>query len=143
MGHLIFRWLIAFVLLAGSIWQATLLFDQWRNIPRRDFNAWRIEYATLNLDQGEHTELKLQLRVDTSFELKKIALPNLEIVLTDANDDVIALQSLKPSQWIPTIENSKETLLMRGASPGTEINSTIPLSIPENATGYRIHITYN
>lgn len=140
--RLLFRWLTALALLAGAIWQGNILFDEWKTIPRKDFQAWRIEYATINLEEKNQTELKLQTRVEKRSEFKNIAIPHLEIILTDPSDDVIASKILKPQEWLPEDALRDNDLLLLGIPPESEITTIVPLQIPEKASGYRIRVFY-
>lgn len=138
----LFRWLAACALLGGAIWQGTILFQEWQTIPRKDFGAWRIEYASINLEESKQTELKLQARVEKTTDLKKISLPYLEIILTDPSDQMIASRVLSPQEWIAPDLLQDNRLLLTGIASGSEITSSIPLQIPEHAAGYRIRFFY-
>lgn len=137
-----FRWLTALFLLAGALWQASILFNEWKTIPREDFQAWRIEYATINLEEKNQTELKLQARVEKRSEFKNVAIPHLEVILTDAADELVANKILKPQEWLPQDALRDNDLLLLGISPESEITTIVPMQIPENASGYRIRVFY-
>lgn len=136
------RWIAALLLLGGVIWQAEILFKEWQQIPRQDFQAWRIEYASINLEDRNQTELKIQTRVEKTSLFKNIALPNLEVILTDVADDVIARRVLKPQEWLPQEVLRDNNALLLGIAPESEITTTVPMQIPENASGYRIRVFY-
>jgi ribosomal protein L11 methyltransferase len=136
------RWIAALLLLIGAIWQGEILFKEWQQIPRQDFAAWRIEYASINLEDKNQTELKIQTRVDKTSLFKNIALPNLEVILTDTADEVIASRVLKPQEWLPQEVLRDNNALLLGIAPESEITTTVPMQIPENASGYRIRVFY-
>lgn len=140
--RLFFRWLIALLLITGAIWQGETLFNQWKTIPREDFQAWRIEYATINLEEKNQTELKLQARVEKRSAFKNIAIPHLEVILTDPSDVILASRILKPQEWLPSDALRDNELLLLGIPPESEITTTVPMQIPENAAGYRIRVFY-
>lgn len=142
MSRLWVRLFFAVALTAGAIYLGSILFNNWKSIPREDFNAWKIEYATINLEQGQKTELKLQIRVDSAFKFKKNALPHILVNLISANDEIIASRLLSPSQWLPLEENKNTQLLLEGVQSGAEITSTIPIEAPEEATGYSVRIIF-
>jgi len=140
--RILLRWLAALLLLGGALWQGEFLFREWQTIPRQDFNAWRIEFATMNLDQPKQTQLEFQTRVEKTTDFKKIALPHLELILTDEADRTVATINLKPQEWMPANLIQDNQLLLLGIAPGSEITSSIPLEIPEQAAGYRIRFFY-
>ena len=142
MNKLWFRLVFAFGLTLGAIYLGSLLFNTWKAIPREDFDSWKIEYATINLDQGQKTDLKLQIRVDSAFKFKKNALPHLLINLMNASDEIIASRLLSPNQWLPLEETTNSELLLQGIDSGVEITSSIPIEIPDEATGYSVRIIF-
>jgi len=120
-----------------------LLFNEWRKVPRKDPTAWRIEYADLSLDKSASSTLKIQLRVETTLTLKRIALPNLELILTNDRGNAIAYTELTPKEWLPPEIKNRNRYLFRGVPNEVEITAEIPLRIPENATGYQVQIIYH
>lgn len=142
MFRILVRLSFAIALTLGAIYLGSILFNNWRAIPREDFDAWKIEYATINLDQGQKTELRLQMRVDSAFKFKKNALPHILVNLTNANDEIVATRLLSPSQWLPYDSTENNQLLLQGIESGAEITSTIPIEVPEHASGYSIRIIY-
>lgn len=140
--RLLLRWLTALILIAGAIWQVEFLFNEWKTIPREDFQAWRIEYATINLEEKNQTELKLQMRVEKRSAFKNVAIPHLEVILTDPSDEILAAKILKPQEWLPQDALRDNDLLLLGITPESEITTTVPMQIPENAAGYRIRVFY-
>lgn len=142
MARLFVRLSFAILLTAGVIYLGSILFKNWQQIPRQDFDAWKIEYATINLDQGQKTELKLQVRVQSSFKFKKNAIPHILLSLTNINEEIIATKSLSPQEWLPFDQLKDQQLLLQGVESGAEITSTIQIEVPDNATGYSIRIIY-
>lgn len=136
------RWIALLLLLGGVFWQGETLFKEWQQIPRQDFQAWRIEYASINLEDKDQTELKIQTRVEKTSHFKNIAIPNLEVILTDVADDVIATRVLKPLEWLPQEVFQANNALLLGIASESEITTTVPMQIPENASGYRIRVFY-
>lgn len=142
MARLLVRISFAILLTVGAIYLGSILFKNWQQIPRQDFDAWKIEYATINLDQGQKTELKLQVRVQSSFKFKKNAIPHILLRLTNINEEIIATKLLSPQEWLPFDQLKDQQLLLQGIESGAEITSTIQIEVPDNATGYSIRIIY-
>ena len=142
MARLFVRLSFAILLTAGAIYLGSILFKNWQQIPRQDFDAWKIEYATINLDQGQKTELKLQVRVQSSFKFKKNAIPHILLALTNVNEEIVATKLLSPQEWLPFDQLKDQQLLLQGIESGAEITSTIQIEVPDNATGYSIRIIY-
>ena len=142
MARLFVRLSFAILLTVGAIYLGSILFKNWQQIPRQDFDAWKIEYATINLDQGQKTELKLQVRVQSSFKLKKNAIPHILLTLTNVNEEIVATKLLSPQEWLPFDQLKDQQLLLQGIESGAEITSTIQIEVPDNATGYSIRIIY-
>ena len=138
-----FRLIVCFGLIALGCWQSNQLFQEWVKVPRKDLNAWRIEYATINLNSGETTELKIQARSLEASAFKKTAIPNISLTLTNSNDEIIATQELTPNQWLPSEFLQDNGVLLFGIDANQEINSQIPVKIPDTATGYRIQFIYH
>jgi ribosomal protein L11 methyltransferase len=142
MTRILVRLSFAIALTIGAIYLGSILFHHWQQIPRQDFDAWKIEYATINLDQGQKTELKLQVRVESTFKLKNNAIPHILINLSNLNDEIVATKLLSPQEWLPYDSIQDQQILLLGIKSGAEITSTIPIEVPENATGYSIRIIY-
>ena len=142
MARLFVRLSFAILLTVGAIYLGSILFKNWQQIPRQDFDAWKIEYATINLDQGQKTELNLQVRVQSSFKLKKNAIPHILLTLTNVNEEIVATKLLSPQEWLPFDQLKDQQLLLQGIESGAEITSTIQIEVPDNATGYSIRIIY-
>ena len=75
-------------------------------------------------------------------EFKKIALPHIEVRITDANDEVIAIKNLAPQDWLAQDQPQNSLFALKGIDAPFEISSNIPLKIPENSTGYQIRLYY-
>jgi len=72
-----------------------------------------------------------------------VAIPGLELILTDADEKTIARILLSPDEWLPkTWQRSHPDFLLTGASAGEAFNLSIPLQIPPNAAGYRLRVAY-
>ena len=139
----LFRLIVCAALIALASWQGDQLFQEWVKVPRKDLNAWRIEYATINLNQSEATELTMQTRTMRVSRFKKNAIPNLKITLTNSNDDVIESQELKPNEWLPQEILQDNHVLLYGIAPDLELTIQIPMKIPQAATGYRIQFIFH
>ena len=107
-----------------------------QNIPLADFSAWAIEYAQLDMARGQG-QLKLQIRNKLAVPVQW---PDLELVLSNAENQDLETIYLKPSQWLPP----GYPLLEGGrfASPREEVASDLSLPVPREAAGYRIRVLY-
>lgn len=123
----------------------------------KDFSAWAIEYANLEIHPANHKKKSadigkssnhtglLQLQIRNQLNTF-VAWPSLVISITDANDATIAETLVAPQDWLPA-EIQQAWLdsghrLSKGAAPRLEISTNIPLALPEQAAGYRVRVTY-
>lgn len=152
------------VLSGGVIYQSHLLFLNWQQLPKKDYSAWRLEYADLHTTQPPPTEenetaletteanhslanqsLEIQLHVNAqtkySFLKKNIALPNMEILLSNVNGEPLAYQELTPIQWLGSDPKLLDYLI-KGVASQTQITVNIPLVLPDSASGFQIQMVY-
>lgn len=67
-----------------------------------------------------------------------VAFPNLELTLTDTEDNPVVRRLFKPTEYLPTAMNIDDGLMA-----GTEIKIKLPISTSETAvSGYRVFVTY-
>ncbi|MEI7427830.1 MAG: DUF3426 domain-containing protein [Betaproteobacteria bacterium] len=130
------------VLLLLAITQGLYLFGQWAKIPRADVANWRIEYASLNLDDAASHVLQMQLRAESSIPFKKSALPNLEVVITNTSGEPVGYQKFPPQAWVAPNLPLKNDWLIFGVASQTEITISMPLEIPSQASGFQVHLLY-
>jgi len=72
-----------------------------------------------------------------------VLIPNLEILITDAEESEIKSFQFSPKEWLPV--NWQEThpeFLQHGAPSGELFQSDLLISLPQNAAGYRVRIFY-
>jgi hypothetical protein len=147
------------VLSGGVIFQSHLLFLNWQQLPKKDYSAWRLEYADLHTTQPSSTEedetlldtikanqsLEIQLHVNVqtkySFLKKNVALPNMEILLSNVNGEPLAYQELTPIQWLGSDPKLLDYLI-KGVATQTQITVNIPLVLPDSASGFQIQMVY-
>lgn len=147
------------VLSGGAIYQSHLLFLSWQQQPQKDYAAWRLEYADMHAQPPPSSDreqvlaelspanqsLEIQLHVNAhpkfSFLSKNIALPNMEILLTNVNGEPLAYQELKPSQWLGS-DPQLVGYLTKGVASQTQITVKIPLLLPEAASGFQVQMVY-
>jgi len=147
------------VLSGGVIFQSHLLFLNWQQLPKKDYSAWRLEYADLYTAQPSSTEedemlldtikanqsLEIQLHVNAqtkySFLKKNVALPNMEILLSNVNGEPLAYQELTPIQWLGSDPKLLDYLI-KGVATQTQITVNIPLVLPDSASGFQIQMVY-
>jgi ribosomal protein L11 methyltransferase len=114
----------------------------------RDFSAWKIELSALGMQTAQQAskapanpsvlEVEIQNRL-----LMPIALPYLELTLTDTDESAVQLILFSPEEWLPASWRESHTQFARSGAPGGEsIRALIPLQLPGNAAGYRVRIFY-
>ena len=118
------------------------------NRPVSDFAAWKITSVTLspeNVREGlknASNQSVLQVGIQNRLAIS-VLFPNLEISLTDAEETGIKTIQLTPQEWLPTTwQASHPDFLRQGAPSGEIFSSALPISLPQNAAGYRVRIFY-
>jgi ribosomal protein L11 methyltransferase len=110
-----------------------------------DFKAWRFLLANLGMDDSKRglevlsiLQIELQNRL-----LVPIAVPHLELTLSDADEKTIARILLSPEEWLPkTWQSAHPGFLLTGAPAKELFSLSIPLQLPANAAGYRLRVAY-
>jgi ribosomal protein L11 methyltransferase len=122
------------------------------NRALRDFSAWAIEYADLEIYSPATKEkvrvnpetspvtglLKLQIRNKLNIA---VVWPSMILSITDVNDVLISEIALSPDDWLPQEFHSLQSKEFN-AAPFQEVTSNLPLSLPEKAAGYRLRLSY-
>jgi ribosomal protein L11 methyltransferase len=122
------------------------------NWALRDFSAWAIEFADLEIyspASGEKIRenpetspvtglLKLQIRNKLNIA---VVWPSMILSITDINDALISEIVLSPQDWLPQELQSSQSE-PSNAAPLQEVSSNLPLSLPEKAAGYRLRLSY-
>jgi ribosomal protein L11 methyltransferase len=114
----------------------------------RDFSAWKIESSALGMQTAQQAskapanpsvlEVEIQNRL-----MMPIALPHLELTLTDTDESAVQLILFSPEEWLPASWRESHTQFARNGAPGGEnIRALIPLQLPGNAAGYRVRLFY-
>ena len=114
----------------------------------RDFSAWKITLSALGMQTAQQgskapanpslLEVEIQNRL-----MMPIALPHLELTLTDTDESAVQLISFSPEEWLPASWREAHTQFARNGAPGGErIRALIPLQLPGNAAGYRVRLFY-
>ncbi|QWE00674.1 50S ribosomal protein L11 methyltransferase [Polynucleobacter sp. JS-Mosq-20-D10] len=113
-----------------------------------DFAAWKITSVTLspeNVQEGlknASNQSVLQVGIQNRLAIP-VLFPNLEISLTDAEESEIKMIRLTPQEWLPTTWQELHPDFLRQGAPSGEIFSpALPISLPQNAAGYRVRIFY-
>ena len=113
-----------------------------------DFAAWKITSVTLspeNAREGLKNDLNqfvMQVQLQNRLALS-VLFPNLEITLTDAEESEIKSIQFTPQEWLPSVwQESNTDFLNQGAPSGEIFSSELPISLPQNAAGYRVRIFY-
>ena len=113
-----------------------------------DFSAWKITSVTLSPENARESlknpsnQSVLQVGIQNRLAIP-VLLPNLEISLTDAEESEIKMIRLTPQEWLPTTwQASHPDFLRQGAPSGEIFSSALPISLPQNAAGYRVRIFY-
>jgi ribosomal protein L11 methyltransferase len=114
----------------------------------RDFSAWKITLSALGMQTAQQAskapanpsvlEVEIQNRL-----MMPIALPHLELTLTDTDESTVQLVSFSPEEWLPASWRESHAQFARSGAPGGEsIRALIPLQLPSNAAGYRVRLFY-
>jgi ribosomal protein L11 methyltransferase len=113
-----------------------------------DFSAWKITSVTLsseNAREGLKNALNqsiLQVELQNRLTLP-VLFPHLEISLMDADELEIKTIRFSPQEWLPgTWQDLHPNFLRQGAPSGDIFRSELPISLPQNAAGYRVRIFY-
>ena len=113
-----------------------------------DFSAWKITSVTLsseNAREGLKNALNqsiLQVELQNRLALP-VLFPYLEISLMDADELEIKTIRFSPQEWLPgTWQDLHPNFLRQGAPSGDIFRSELPISLPQNAAGYRVRIFY-
>ena len=110
-----------------------------------DFKAWRFSLANLGMDdnqKGVETQSILQIELQNRLFVA-IAIPHLELTLTDADEKTIARILLSPEEWLPkNWQSAHPDFLLTGAPAKEQFNLSVPLQLPANAAGYRLRVAY-
>jgi len=110
-----------------------------------DFTAWRFLLANLGMDDSKRgLELQSILQIELQNRLLvPVAIPHLELTLSDADEKTIARILMSPEEWLPkTWQSAHPGFLLTGAPPKELFNLSIPLQLPANAAGYRLRVAY-
>ena len=118
------------------------------NRPVSDFAAWKITSATLTPENAREglknapNQSLLQVEIQNRLAIA-VLIPNLEISLTDAEESELKSIQLTPKEWLPVAwQESHPDFLSKGAPSGELIQTQLPISLPTNAAGYRVHVVY-
>jgi ribosomal protein L11 methyltransferase len=113
-----------------------------------DFSAWKITSVTLSPENARESlknpsnQSVMQVGIQNRLAIP-VLFPNLEISLTDAEESEIKMIRLTPQEWLPTTwQESHPDFLREGAPSGEIFLSALPISLPQNAAGYRVRIFY-
>lgn len=155
----LYRIFMLLVLLCGAVYQSYLIFLNWQLTPKKDDSAWRLEFAEIHTSTSGSSEalnlensplpspqyLEIQLLVDSNDEYpllaRKIALPNLEVLLSNVTGEPLAYQELTPLQWLGS-EPRLLPYLTQGVPAKTQITVNIPIVLPDNASGFQVQMVY-
>jgi len=118
------------------------------NRPVSDFAAWKINSATLALENSPAAlktpanQSLLQVEIQNRLAIA-ILWPYLEISLTDADESELKLLQYSPKDWLPANwQESHPDFLRKGATSGAIIHADLPISLPNNTAGYRVRVFY-
>jgi ribosomal protein L11 methyltransferase len=113
-----------------------------------DFAAWKITSVTLSPENAREgfknglNQSTLQVEIQNRLAIS-VLFPNLEILITDAEELEIKTIQFSPQEWLPSIwQDSHPGFLKQGAPSGGIFRSELPISLPQNAAGYRVRIFY-
>ena len=118
------------------------------NRPLSDFSAWKITSATLSPEnareglKGGSNHSILQVELQNKLALPVLP-PNLVLVITDAEENEIESMQFTPQEWLTyEWQESHPDFLQVGVRPGEALSINLPISLPQNAAGYRVSVIY-
>jgi ribosomal protein L11 methyltransferase len=118
------------------------------NRPVSDFAAWKITSAALSPENVRESlkipanQSMLQVEIQNRLAIPML-LPNLEISLTDAEESELKSIQLSPKEWLPpSWQESHPDFSKTGTPAGEIIQTEVPLTLPQNAAGYRVRVLY-
>jgi ribosomal protein L11 methyltransferase len=113
-----------------------------------DFSAWKITSVNLapeNAREGPKNGLNqsmLQVEIQNRLALP-VLFPNVEVLLTDAEELEIKTIQFSPLEWLPSAwRDTHPEFLRQGAPSGEIFRSQLSIALPQNAAGYRVRIFY-
>lgn len=110
-----------------------------------DFKAWRFLLADLGMAEsqtGSVTQSILQIELQNRL-LVPVAIPHLELTLSDTDEKTIARVLMSPEEWLPKDwQSAHPGFLLTGAAPKEIFSLTLPLQLPAHAAGYRLRVAY-
>jgi ribosomal protein L11 methyltransferase len=114
----------------------------------RDFSAWKIKLSALGMQTAQQASKEpanpsvLEVEIQNRL-MMPIALPHLELTLTDTDESAVQLIVFSPEEWLPASWRESHVQFARDGAPGGEsIRALIPLQVPSNAAGYRVRLFY-
>jgi predicted Zn finger-like uncharacterized protein len=106
--------------------------------PWRDIDALRIESSQLQKqdEDGDEYQLSVALR---NHGAATVALPAIELVLTDLQDQLLLRRVLQPGEYLAPGERA---LARQGLAANTELPVRVRFRTPHSAANYRVLIFY-
>lgn len=106
--------------------------------PWRDIDALRIESSQLQKqdEDGDEYQLSVALR---NHGAATVALPAIELVLTDLQDQLLLRRVLQPGDYL---QPSERALARQGLAANTELPVRVRFRTPDTAANYRVLIYY-
>ncbi|MFZ4056467.1 MAG: DUF3426 domain-containing protein, partial [Polynucleobacter sp.] len=119
-----------------------------KEAPIKAFEAWKIDSASLGMENKNNVSKEAEIASILSFELQNrlllpVAWPNLELTISDTAENTLSRIELPPAAWLPTqFQTDHADYLQTGASAGLKVSCALPLKLPAQAAGYRLRIVY-
>ncbi len=119
-----------------------------KEVPIKAFEAWKIDSASLGMENKNNASIGAEIAAVLSFELQNrfvlpVAWPNLELTLTDTAENILSRIELQPAVWLPaTYQTTHTDYLTIGAPASLQISCSVPLKLPAQAAGYRLRVLY-
>jgi ribosomal protein L11 methyltransferase len=119
-----------------------------KETPIEAFEAWKIDSASLGMENKNNVAKEAEIDSILSFELQNrlllpVTWPNMELTLSDTAENILSRIELPPAAWLPTqFQTDHADYLQTGASAGLKVSCGLPLKLPAQAAGYRLRIVY-
>lgn len=126
--------------------QRSIGIDKKSGLPK---TASGVSQAEVSTPQGVH-QFRFQLQVDPPIHALATswALPHLEVLLTNVNGTPVAHRILSPQEWLGSQTENAPPIFQRdylgqGAASPTQFTVSIPIELPEDASGFQVQMLYS
>ena len=119
-----------------------------KEAPIKAFEAWKIDSASLGMENKNNASKDAEIPSILSFELQNrlalpVAWPNIELTLIDISENTLSRIEFLPATWLSAqFQADHPDFQHTGAAAGLKVSCAMPLKLPAQAAGYRLRIVY-